>query len=122
MPNAERDNRYELERIRHQSLLQSITKFRFFFSGLIFAVLSYSIQKPIESVNIYIIWAENIAWILLLISGLLSIRECGGLNAKLTEDNVLDGLSDNYRKLMYYLFISAITLLVLSKITYKLST
>lgn len=109
----------KLEEIRHQAVLSSLTKFRFFFAGLIFAVLSYSIQKPVDSVSPYLNWAESISWLLLLASGLFAVKECGGFNLKLTEDAVFSGLSERYRKVMYGLFILAMLLLVLSRIGAK---
>jgi hypothetical protein len=112
----------ELDKIRHQAILSSLTKYRFFFAGLIFAILSYSVQKPIESGNFLLNWSENVSWLFLLISGLLSIKECGGFSSKLTEDAVFSGLSERYRKAMYIFFVIAMLLLVFSRIGAKLCT
>lgn len=112
----------ELDKIRHQAILSSLTKYRFFFAGLIFAILSYSIQKPISSCYWFFTWSENISWLLLLLSGLLAIKECGGFSSKLTEDAIFSGLSPKYRKAMYSLFVIAMILLVLSRIGAKLGS
>jgi hypothetical protein len=58
----------------------------------------------------------------LLISGLLSIKECGGFSSRLTEDDVFLGLSERYRKAMYTFFVIAMVLLVFSRIGAKLCT
>jgi hypothetical protein len=111
----------ELDKIRHQAVLSSLTKFRFFFAGLIFAILSYSIQNPLESdVNILSL-TESASWLLLLVSGLLSIKECGGFSAKLTE-SVFVGLSVNQRMVMYSAFILGMLFLVVSHIAEKAYT
>lgn len=112
----------ELDKIRHQAILSSLTKFRFFFAGLVFAILSYSVQKPINSGLPIIIWSEALSWVLLLASGLFSIKECGGLNSKLTESAVFEGLSPHHRVIMYGLFVSAMGLLILSRIMERVCT
>ena len=124
MPERKPLNQHEneLDKIRHQAILSSLTKYRFFFAGLVFAILSYSIQKPIASSNLLLIWSENVSWLFLLISGLLSIKECGGFSSRLTEDAVFSGLSERYRKAMYTFFVIAMVLLVFSRIGEKLCT
>ena len=124
MPDRTPLNQYghELDKIQYQAILSSLTKYRFFFAGLVFAILSYSIQKPIESGNILLNWSENLSWLFLLAAGLLSIKECGGFSSKLTEDAVFAGLSERYRKAMYALFFIAMVLLVFSRIGEKLFT
>jgi hypothetical protein len=48
MGELQSDYQKELDYIRTKAIYDSLTgpKYRFYFSGLVFAILSYSIQKP----------------------------------------------------------------------------
>lgn len=113
------DYEKELDYIRTKAIHDSLTKYRFYFSGLVFAILSYSIQKPIDSPLIWLNILESASWLLFATSGIMSLKECGGLSKKLTEGNVYQGLSPNLRLTMYVLFLIALGLLVLPRIIAK---
>ena len=113
------DYKKELDYIRTKAVHDSLTKYRFYFSGLVFAILSYSIQKPIDSLLIWLNILESASWLLFAASGIMSLKECGGLSKKLTEGNVYQGLSPNLRLTMYVLFLIALGLLVFPRIIAK---
>jgi hypothetical protein len=79
------------ERLRYQWMLDSVSKFRLFFAGLVFAMLSFSIQFAIVNSNRGAKWYQLAAWLLLLLTGMLALSEAGGFVVKHTED-VFEGL------------------------------
>ena len=113
------DYEKELDYIKTKAIHESLTKYRFYFSGLIFAILSYSIQKPIASSIMWLNVAESVSWVLLTISGIMSLKECGGLSKNLTEAKVYQGLSPSLRLFMYLLFLTALGFLVFPRIVAK---
>src|SRR6266705_4566961 len=91
------------DRLRYQSMLDSITKFRLFFAGLVFAMLSFSVQFSVVSANRAVKWCQLAAWLLLLATGVLALRDAGGFVAKNTEA-AFEGLSPTVRGLMWWCF------------------
>jgi len=112
--NLVTSDRLERERIRYQWMLDSIRRLRFFFCGLVFAMLSFSLQFQVESPSKLIIGFEFGSWILLAITGFYALKDCGGFAIKLTED-VFEGLKPKERKRMWQVFFGAIVLLMFAK-------
>src|SRR5207245_4871214 len=66
------------ERVRYQWMLETLGKFRLFFAGLVFAMLSFSVQFSIVTANRAVTWCQFAAWLLLLVTGALALRDAGG--------------------------------------------
>src|SRR5712692_9757797 len=98
------------ERIRYQWMLDGISKFRFFFAGLVFAVLSFSVQFAAQTKYRPARWCQALAWAFLVLSGMLALRDAGGFVAKYTQD-VLEGLSPCMRRFMWAFFLLGVLLL-----------
>lgn len=97
MENRDRDEKSREalradERVRYQWMLDSVSKFRLFFVGLVFAILSFSVQFSIVTGNRAAKGCQVAAWILLLATGMLSLRDAGGFVTRYTQDK-FDGLS-----------------------------
>jgi len=103
------------DRLRYQWMLDSVSKFRMFFAGLVFAMLSFSVQFSVVSANRAVKGCQLAAWLLLLATGVLSLRDAGGLVAKNTE-NVFDGLTSGVRRIMWGCFLVALILLMSARI------
>ena len=103
------------ERLRYQWMLDSVSKFRLFFAGLVFALLAFSIQFSVGSSNRAVKWCQLAAWLLLLATGTLSLRDAGGFVAKNTQD-VFDGLRPNLRRIMWGCFLLALVLLMSARL------
>lgn len=101
--------------VRYQWMLDSVSKFRLFFAGLVFAMLAFSIQFSVVTANQATKWCQLAAWILLLLTGMLSLRDAGGFVAKNTQD-VFDGLPPSVRRLMWACFLLAIVLLMTARL------
>ena len=109
------DNMYKREQIRYQWMLESLQKFRIFFAGLVFAILSFSIQFSITSSQSPIKCFQIISWISLLGTGVLAIKDAGGFVSKYPEKS-FEGLSEQWRIFMWGLFVVAMVLLILTRI------
>ena len=109
------DDMFQRERIRYQWMLESIQKFRVFFAGLVFAMLAFSIQFSIESPSTSAMWLQIAAWICLLLTGLLALRDAGGFVLLQTE-NKFSGLVITLRVFMWLLFVAALVLLAIARI------
>src|SRR5689334_22832219 len=92
------------DRLRYQWMLDSVSKFRLFFVGLVFAMLSFSIQFSVVSANRALKWCQLAAWLLLMATGVLALRDAGGLVSSNTED-VFDGLPRAARRIMWGCFL-----------------
>ena len=103
------------ERIRYQWMLESISKFRFFFTGLVFAMLSFSVQFAVQTTDRAARWCQALSWIFLALTGMLALRDAGGLVAKNTE-RIFDGLDPRTRQFMWISFIFAVVLLAAARI------
>ena len=120
MEEKDRDaqNREDLlvrERIRYQWMLESVAKFRVSFAGLAFAMLAFSIQFSIVTANRLVTWSQVAAWLLLLATGALAVRDAGGFVTKHTQDK-FDGLPPAIRRLMWGGFLLAIILLMSARL------
>lgn len=122
MPNndpltAARDDRLERDRIHYEWMLASIARFRLFFAGLVFAILSFSIQfAMVPKANASLVNTIHvIAWLLLIAAGFLALRDAGGFISKHTEES-FNGLSSSWRKIMWGMFAVALLLLVSARI------
>lgn len=51
------------DRIRYQWMLEGVSKFRLFFAGLVFAMLSFSVQFAIQTTDRAARWCEALAWL-----------------------------------------------------------
>ena len=49
------------DRIRYQWMLESVAKFRFFFAGLVFAMLSFSVQFAVQTTDRAARWCQVLA-------------------------------------------------------------
>jgi cytochrome bd-type quinol oxidase subunit 2 len=105
----EADDLRARERLRYQWMLDSVSKFRFFFVGLVFATLSFSLQSGVSSTNRSARLCQFAAWGLLLLTGVFALRDAGGLVSKNTED-VFDGLAPTARRVMWAAFLLALVL------------
>lgn len=104
----------QIARIRHQVMLEGIFRFRLFFAGLVFAILAFSVQFSVHSSDPWVKWLQASSWGLLLITGILALRDAGGFVTKYPE-NILKGLDAKNRWLMWVFFLLAIVLLALSR-------
>ena len=103
------------DRIRYQWMLDSVSKFRLFFAGLVFAMLSFSVQFSIVTANRAAKWCQVAAWLLLLGTGVLAVRDAGGFVSKYTQDK-FEGLSSAMRWLMWGCFVLALVLLMIVRL------
>jgi hypothetical protein len=94
--------------------LQYLMRFYFFFTGLIFAILSFSMQYSIKTSNNYIKISEIIAWFLLLIAGILGLKEIGAFTVK-NIGKILERLRPAERLIMWIFFIGALLILVIAR-------
>jgi hypothetical protein len=94
--------------------LQYLMRFHFFFTGLTFAILSFSMQYSINTSIIYIKIAEIFAWFLLLILGILGLKEIGGFAVK-NIGKVLERLGTIGRLIMWTFFTGALFILVIAR-------
>ena len=106
-----REDQMARDRARYQWMLDSVSKFRLFFAGLVFAMLSFSVQFAVATTNRAAKGCQLAAWILLLLTGMLSLRDAGGFVTKNTQD-VFEGLSPTMRRRMWACFVLAIILLM----------
>lgn len=98
------------EQARYEIMLGALYRFRLFFAGLVFTVLSFAVQFQVESTVIYIKVMEVAAWTALGGVGMFALRDCGGLASTATE-KVVEGLSRKHRQLMWALFVLSLALL-----------
>jgi hypothetical protein len=110
MQRDERKEEAELYRLN----LQYLMRFYLFFVGLVFAILSFSMQYSIKTPYIYIKSAEIVAWFLLLISGLLGLKEIGAFTIK-NSGKVLERLGPFARFIMWIFFSGALLILVITR-------
>ncbi|GMT42296.1 MAG: hypothetical protein IEMM0002_0707 [bacterium] len=98
----------------HLERVKSIYKFHFFFAGLVFAILSFAIQFPVTGSNSTIRELETVSWALIAATGLLALKQIGGFSLEDT-DEYHSGLSKNWRKTMWFLFVLGLSLLIFVK-------
>ena len=103
------------DRIRYQWMLDSVSKFRLFFAGLVFAMLSFSVQFSIVTANRAVTRCQFAPWLLLLVTGALALRDAGGFVTKYTQDK-FEGLSSVMRWLMWGCFVLALVLLMVVRL------
>jgi hypothetical protein len=104
LDRAKVENRVEVE---------SAARFRFFFTGLVFAILSFAIQFPIKSTLAVLKVTEALSWVLLAIAGALALVDIGGFS---TQPDATHRLTPRFRRYMWLLFAAAVVLLLFSKI------
>ncbi len=104
----------ENEKIRYEQMLGAVYKFRFFFVGLVFAMLSFAMQYPVSVPVGFIKNIEFVSWLLLIYTGFLALRDCGGFSSLLTE-KTLEGLTPFWRSVMWKAFLTSVILLFLAK-------
>ena len=103
----------EQEKNRQRVVLESAAKFRFFFVGLVFAILSFAIQFPIKSEEFYLKLTETSSWGLIATTGLLSLADIGGFSLS-SEPSA--SLTKQARGVMWVCFLLGVVLLLASKI------
>lgn len=103
----------EHEKNRQRVVLESAAKFRFFFVGLVFAILSFAIQFPIKSEEFYLKLTETSSWALIATTGLLSLADIGGFSLSSEPNSSLTKLA---RGVMWVCFLFGVVLLLASKI------
>lgn len=99
--------------------LRSIYKFELFFSGLVFATVSFAMQFPVRSSWFGLKIAEAFSWVLFLIVGMCALYVCGGFRIRDTHGALRkhDEYLPKIRSCMWVLFVSAIVILAIVKIT-----
>ena len=102
------------EKTRYEQMLGAVYKFRFFFVGLVFAMLSFAMQHPVTVTIVWVKYIEFLSWFFLIITGFLALGDCGGFSSKFTE-KALDGLNPSLRSLMWKTFFTAVILLFAAK-------
>ena len=107
---AEKD--WNLERVRN------IYKFDFFFTGLVFAIVSFAIQFPVKNKSWILKIVEGFSWLLFIIAGICSLYVCGGFITRHTEIVLKkrEARIPKVRFCMWLFFIAAILVLVIVKI------
>ncbi len=93
--------------------LETAAKFRFFFVGLVFAILSFAIQFPVKSVEFYLKLTESMSWGLIAVTGLLSLADVGGFTKSPEQ---YTRLTQSARFTMWGCFLIGVALLLVSKI------
>ena len=118
-PDPGPGNAEQLRRIRFQSMLESIQKFRLFFAGLVFAMLAFSVQFSLKSPTDLVMFMQVAAWICLLLTGIFALMDAGGFVAEYTE-KISKGLGEKTRISMWGLFIGALLLLGTARVLHAL--
>jgi hypothetical protein len=103
----------EREKTNHRVSVESAVKFKFFFVGLVFAILSFAIQFPLKSTYPALKISEASSWGLMAITGILALVEIGGFSVSETSTN---GLTRWGRVAMWGCFLLGLLLLLASKI------
>ena len=103
----------EQENNRRRIVLESAAKFRFFFVGLVFAILSFAIQFPLKSTEFCLKLAETSSWGLIATTGLLAIADIGGFSLSSEPNSSLPKFA---RGAMWVCFLFGVVLLLASKI------
>jgi hypothetical protein len=93
--------------------LETAAKFRFFFVGLVFAILSFAIQFPIKTFEFGLKLSEATSWGLIAITGLFALVDIGGFSLS-SESN--KRLTTYARVAMWVCFFTGVVLLLASKI------
>lgn len=106
---ARTDTEKQLEKVR------SIYKFHFFFTALVFAILSFAIQFPVSSENLWIKIMEVVSWVLIAATALLALKQIGGF-APIDTMEYHQGLNTRWRKVMWFLFFVGVWMLLIAKI------
>ncbi|OGP86033.1 MAG: hypothetical protein A2Z08_07155 [Deltaproteobacteria bacterium RBG_16_54_11] len=116
---GEDDDSGEMRKIKekayHEWFLASLQKFRLFFVGLVFAILAFSVQFGIKSSDVGAFSVQFLSWLVLLITGVLALRDAGGFVAEYSKDT-FKGLNPKMRKVMWFLFVIAIFMLMLVRL------
>jgi hypothetical protein len=102
------------EKTRYEQMLGAVYKFRFFFVGLVFAMLSFAMQSPVSVTIQWVKYIEFMSWFFLIFTGFLALRDCGGFSPLLTE-KALEGLSPFWRSVMWKAFLAAVIFLFVAK-------
>ena len=101
------------EENRQRVSLESAAKFRFFFAGLVFAILSFAIQFPVKSPEFYLKLTEAASWGLIAVTGLFALVDIGGFSLSSEANNRLPRFA---RVAMWSCFFLGVVLLLVSKI------
>ena|SRR5438876_9830580 len=100
---------------RYRVMLESIYKFRLFFVGFVFAILSFAMQFQAKATSAWVKLPEFTAWIFLAAVGWFALRDCGGF-ARLLTEKVVEGIDPPQRLWMWALFLVAVLLLLFARI------
>ena len=103
----------EQAKTRDRILAESAMKFRYFFVGLVFAILSFAIQYPIKTSVLGLKFTEATSWGFIAITGLFALIDVGGFSLSAEPSG---GLTRLCRGLMWACFLIGIVLLLASKI------
>lgn len=106
----------EMTITRDRAMVEAIYKFRFFFVGLVFAILSFAMQFPVSTESMCIKSLEGVSWLFLLITGFFAIKDCGGF-AKIINEEAINGIKQNQRQIMWFSFFLSIALLFIVKVS-----
>jgi hypothetical protein len=104
----------QIQKIKDRVRLESEVKLKFFMVGLIFAILSFAIQSPVESGPALLKTAEAACWAMFAGAGIFSIRDIGGFSV---ESNDVGLLSRKEKSFMWFLFLSGLYGLIIVKMT-----
>jgi len=96
---------------------KAIHKFKFFFAGLVFAVLSFVIQFPVKTNHFWIKVLESSSWVLFGSVALLALRNIGGFSLEDTNKGAYrTGLAKTWMFIMWLLFFFGVTAILVAKI------
>lgn len=111
----EAKERAHAETEKHLEKVRSIYKFHFFFTALVFAILSFAVQFPVSSENLWIKIMEVVSWVLIAATALLALKQVGGF-APIDTMEYHQGLNIRWRKVMWFLFFVGVWMLLIAKI------
>ena len=95
---------------RRRIEMETAVRFRFFFTGLVFAILSFAIQFPVSS-NVFAIKITEVSsWALFAVTGILALFDSG-----VVRGYTQGGLTRKWSIFMWICFFGGVLLLLASK-------
>jgi hypothetical protein len=108
----------EQAKTRDRVSVETAAKFRFFFTGLVFAILSFAIQFPLKTSDQSLKIVEATSWAFIAITALLALLDIGGFSASSDSSS---RLTPHARGFMWFAFLAGVVLLLTAKTWASLS-